>query len=142
MGVCTKYCDECVYRKSFISGVLPFCDYLCMTGKVRPCPAGDECSVRVTRRVYRKRALTEEEKAEREERRRQQKREAKKRSYQKHRAEILERQKQYQKEHREQMNEYAREYRKRRKEREVVNVCGTGDHADTCAGYLDSGCTG
>lgn len=142
MGVCTKYCDPCTYRKSFTSGTIPYCDYLCMTGKLRPCPAGDGCTVRVTRRVYRKRALTEEEKAERDERRRQKKREAKKRSYQKNREKILARQKQYQKEHREELNAYSREYRKRRKERESVNVCGTGDHADTCAGYLDSGCTG
>lgn len=85
MGVCTKYCDKCTYCKSFAGGTIPYCDYLCMTGKLRPCPAGDGCSVRVTRRVYRKRPLTEEEKAEREERRRQKKREAKKRSYQKHR---------------------------------------------------------
>ena len=116
MSVCTKYCDACVYRKVFTGGWLPYCDYLCMVGKRRPCPAGDGCTVRVTRRVYRKRALTEEEKAERAERKRERNREAKRRSYQKHRDEILARQKQYQKEHREQLNAYYREYRKRRKE--------------------------
>ena len=115
MGVCTKYCDPCVYRKSFTGGWWPYCDYLCMTGKPRPCPAGDGCTVRVTRMVYRKRELTEEEKAQREERRRERNREAKKRSYQIHREEILASQKQWQKEHREQLNAYSREYRKRRK---------------------------
>ena len=71
MGVCTKYCDQCVYRKSITGGWWPYCDYLCMTGKPRPCPAGDGCTVRVTRRVYRKRVLTEEEKVQRAERRRE-----------------------------------------------------------------------
>ena len=116
MGVCTKYCDACVYRKVFTGGWHPYCDYLCMVGKPRPCPAGDGCTVRSTRRVYRKRALTEEEKAQREERKRERNRETKRRSYQKHREEHLARQKQYQKEHREQLNAYSREYRKRRKE--------------------------
>lgn len=101
MGVCTKYCDPCIYRKVFTGGWLPYCDYLCMVGTRRPCPAGDGCTVRVTRRVYRKRERN---------------REAKRRSYQKHREELLARQKQYQKEHREQLNAYYREYRKRRKD--------------------------
>ena len=139
MGVCTKYCDACVYRKVFTGGWLPYCDYLCMVGERRPCPAGDGCTVRVTRRVYRKRALTEEEKAERAERKRERNREAKRRSYQKHREELLARQKQYQKEHREQLNAYYREYRKRRKEREMVSDCSIGgDAIDPCAGQLDS----
>ena len=85
MGVCSKYCNPCIYRKVFAGSWLPYCDYLCMTGKRRPCPAGDGCTARVTRRVYRKRKLTEEEKAERAERRREQQREAQRRSYQKHR---------------------------------------------------------
>ena len=116
MGVCTKYCDACVYRKSITGGWSPYCDYLFMVGTIRPCPAGDGCTVRVTRRVYRKRALTEQEKAQRAERKRERNREAARRSYQKHREEILERSKKYQKEHREEMNAYSREYRKRRKE--------------------------
>lgn len=116
MGVCTKYCDACIYRKTITSGVIPYCDYICMTLKRRPCPAGDGCTVRTTRRVYRKRQLSDDEKAERAERRREQQREAKRRSYQKHRDEILARNKQYQKEHREELNAYSREYRKRRKE--------------------------
>lgn len=127
MGVCTKYCDPCVYRKSITGGWCPYCDYLCMTGKQRPCPAGDGCTVRVTRRVYRKRVLTEEEKAQREERKRERNREAARRSYHKHREEHLARKKQYQKEHREELNAYSREYRKRRKEREMVSdrsICG------------------
>lgn len=90
MGVCTKYCDACVYRKSITGGWSPYCDYLFMVGEPRPCPAGDGCTVRVTRRVYRKRVLTEEEKAQRAERKRER--------------------------NREEMNAYSREYRKRRKE--------------------------
>lgn len=135
MGVCTKYCDACIYRKNLTSGAITYCDYICMTGNKRPCPAGDGCTVRTTRRVYRKRLLSDEEKAERAVRRREQQREAKRRSYQKHRDEILARNKQYQKEHREELNAYSREYRKRRKECEVVNACVNGDdHTDPCAG--------
>ena len=130
MGVCTKYCDPCVYRKSFTGGWWPYCDYLCMNGKPRPCPAGDGCTVRVTRRVYRKRELTEEEKAQRAERRRERNREAKKRSYQMHREEILASQKKWQKEHREQLNAYSREYRKRRKEK------GGCEKTDGCYGKV------
>ena len=125
MGVCTKYCDACVYRKVFTGGWHPYCDYLCMVGKPRPCPAGDGCTVRSTRRVYRKRALTEEEKAQREERERERNRETKRRSYQKHR---------------EQLNAYSREYRKRRKEREMVSDRSIGgDAVDPCAGQFDPG---
>lgn len=139
MGVCTKYCDPCIYRKVFAGSWLPYCDYLCMTGERRPCPAGDGCTARVTRRVYRKRALTEEEKAQRAERKRERNREAKRRSYQKHREELLARQKQYQKEHREELNAYYREYRKRRKEGEMVSDCSIGgDAVDPCAGQFDS----
>ena len=116
MGVCTKYCDACVYRKSFSGGWWPYCDYLCMNGEPRPCPAGDGCTVRVTRRVYRKRELTEEEKAQRAERRRERNREEARRSYHKHWEDRIARKKQYQKEHREQLNAYYREYRKRRKD--------------------------
>ena len=115
MGVCTKYCEPCVYRKTFINKSIPYCDYLCMVGNRRPCPAGDGCTVRAARRGYRKRALTEEEKAQRAERKREREREAARRSYQKHREEILARHKRYAKEHREQLNAYSREYRKRRK---------------------------
>ena len=115
MGVCTKYCDQCVYRKSITGGWWPYCDYLCMTGKPRPCPAGDGCTVRVTRRVYRKRVLTEEEKAQRAGRRRGRNREAKRRSYQ---------------QHREQLNAYSREYRKRRKEK------GGCEKTDGCYGKV------
>lgn len=140
MGVLTKYCDACVYRKSITGGYLRYCDYLCMTGKPRPCPAGDGCTVRSTRRVYRKRALTEEEKAQREERKRERNREAARRSYQKHRDDRLARKKQYQKEHREQLNAYSREYRKRRKECGMVSDRSIGgDAIDPCAGQFDTG---
>lgn len=135
MGVCTRYCDPCIYRKKFQSGALPYCDHLCMTGKPRPCPAGDGCTVRVTRRVYRKRELTEEEKAARAQRKKEWRREYDRRRRKENREKILEQQKKYKQEHREQVNAYSREYRKRRKECEMVNVCGTGgDHADPCAG--------
>ena len=46
MSVVIEYCEGCFYRKTFAS-LGPYCDYLCMTGRKRPCPAGDGCTVRV-----------------------------------------------------------------------------------------------
>ena len=63
MSLCTKNCDNCFFRKSFSGGAVPYCDYYCMTGIRRPCAAGDCCTVKVTRRVYRKKERTPEEKA-------------------------------------------------------------------------------
>ena len=41
------YCDGCFYQKHF-TGAGPYCDYLCMVGKRRPCPPGDGCTARKT----------------------------------------------------------------------------------------------
>lgn len=46
MSVVTKYCEYCFYRKTF-AGAGMYCDYICMAGRPRPCPAGDGCTVRV-----------------------------------------------------------------------------------------------
>lgn len=129
MSICTKYCEKCIYAKAFTNKSIPYCDYLCMAGKKRPCPAGDGCTVRVTRRGYRNRVLTEEEKAAKAEREKELRRAAARRRYQKNREIILERQKKYKREHREQLNAYSREYRKRRKvenNHETV-VCSEGE---------------
>ena len=70
------YCDGCYYQKHF-TGAGPYCDYLCMVGKRRPCPPGEGCTARIdTRRAHRQgiefsiygradlRDMTPEEKAE------------------------------------------------------------------------------
>lgn len=46
MMVVSEYCEKCFYRKTFTS-MGPYCDYLCMVGRPRPCPAGDGCTARV-----------------------------------------------------------------------------------------------
>ena len=46
MSVVTEYCEDCFYRKTF-AGAGMYCDYICMAGRPRPCPAGDGCTVRV-----------------------------------------------------------------------------------------------
>ena len=42
---CDAYCAGCVFRKAFGGGdgKLYYCDYLCMTGRLRGCPAGKGC---------------------------------------------------------------------------------------------------
>lgn len=47
-----RECKGCFYRK----GPRQFrhCDYLSMTGKVRPCPPGKECTVRVSLKTVRR----------------------------------------------------------------------------------------
>ena len=47
MGGVMAYCDGCFYQKHF-TGAGPYCDYLCMVGKRRPCPPGDGCTARKT----------------------------------------------------------------------------------------------
>lgn len=41
-----KNCVDCAYRGS-ISGVYVHCAYIFATGHKRPCPPGDECTVKV-----------------------------------------------------------------------------------------------
>lgn len=48
----TSNCDDCVYR--VIVGGMASCDYLFRTGQRRPCPPGDECTVKVGRKVNRR----------------------------------------------------------------------------------------
>lgn len=40
-----KKCEKCKYRNRFyFPSIVYYCDYLCMTGKRRPCEAGDTCT--------------------------------------------------------------------------------------------------
>ena len=41
-----NYCDGCFYQKQFTS-LGPYCDYICMVGKRRPCPPGDGCTAKL-----------------------------------------------------------------------------------------------
>lgn len=117
MSVCTSYCDKCAFRKIFHT-VYRYCDYLCMTNERRPCPAGDGCTVRVSREVWRKRQLTEAEKAERAAKNKEKCRDY----YQRNKEKILEKNRKWQQENKAYMAQYARERRKKKRE-EKLNGC-------------------
>ena len=56
-GLCDSYCRCCIYRARFPiggegNGVM--CNYLLMTKKRRPCPAGKACTVKKTKRAAKK----------------------------------------------------------------------------------------
>lgn len=45
-SVCDSYCDGCIY-KGLVQGHVRCCNYLELTGKVRPCSAGNGCTVKL-----------------------------------------------------------------------------------------------
>lgn len=47
-------CDDCHYYRMFRSGGR-YCSYILDTGRKRPCPPGEGCTVKVGRAVNRKR---------------------------------------------------------------------------------------
>jgi len=58
MSAGTDSCKGCFYGKKFTALALTYCDYLCMTGKRRPCPPGEGCTVRITANPYKPKAFT------------------------------------------------------------------------------------
>ena len=56
-GVCTAWCEGCLYQKKFTSD-MKYCDYICMTGRRRPCPGGDGCTERIISDPFRPKAFT------------------------------------------------------------------------------------
>lgn len=108
----SKYCEGCAYRKVFTAGSLPYCDYFLMTNKRRPCPGGDGCTVRITKREYQEQRLTDAEKAFREIKRK----EKEQAYYQRNKEKILARNRKWRQENKEHRAQYWREYRKRKKE--------------------------
>lgn len=138
------YCDGCFYQKHF-NGSGPYCDYLCMVGKRRPCPPGEGCTARIeTRRVGhtgiefggRSRTdlsgMTQEEKAEwhkarkreyyrmryanRTEADKERERIAKQKYYQKKKAERNEKHKLYYEIHKDELNAKRRERNRKKRE--------------------------
>ena len=51
-GTIDKYCDDCFYLRK--GNGFWYCTYFTQTNQRRPCPAGDGCTVKVPRKVYRK----------------------------------------------------------------------------------------
>ena len=56
-----KFCDDCYYCVNFRSGGMRCCNYLIMTNQRRPCPPGEGCTVKVPRKVYRRRKKNAED---------------------------------------------------------------------------------
>ena len=86
IGVCSNFCIGCLFRKSLYWN--DCCDYLIMTDKRRPCPAGDGCTVKVTKKEHRKRKRTQAEKEAFVEKNRERNRKKAKAFYEKHKDEI------------------------------------------------------
>ena len=65
-SICDSYCKGCIY-KGIINGVTPWCKYVFMEDKLRPCPAGTGCTAKMTARDLKllkakeKKPLTEEQ---------------------------------------------------------------------------------
>ncbi len=47
-------CDNCFYWRMMNSGGHRFCAYMFITDKRRPCPPGEGCTVKVPRKVKRR----------------------------------------------------------------------------------------
>ena len=47
-----KHCDDCWFRGK-VAG-MPCCDYIFKTGHPRPCPPGEACTEKISRRVNRR----------------------------------------------------------------------------------------
>lgn len=55
-----NYCDDCVYRGTLVNGTLPYCKFFLVTNQRRPCPPGEGCTVKVGRKVYRRKGRKNE----------------------------------------------------------------------------------
>lgn len=65
--VCDKYCSSCIYSTLVTGGCNKICNYLLYTDKMRPCPPGEGCTVRVKSRAKRQRKSQKRGAAERSE---------------------------------------------------------------------------
>lgn len=48
------YCDNCVYSSALTAISTRCCNYFLATNQRRPCPAGEGCTVKVSREVKRR----------------------------------------------------------------------------------------
>jgi hypothetical protein len=55
-----KFCDDCWYCCKLADG-LRCCNYLLKTNHRRPCPPGEGCTVKIKRKVYRRRKKNAED---------------------------------------------------------------------------------
>jgi hypothetical protein len=53
MGVRYKNCRDCIYGCLLYGGTIS-CDYIFKVGRKRPCPPGDDCTVKIKRKRKRR----------------------------------------------------------------------------------------
>lgn len=53
-----SYCNGCIY-KGVVENHLPCCNYIFMEDKMRPCPPGEGCTVKLTSKEIKKRKAKE-----------------------------------------------------------------------------------
>ena len=58
-----KNCDNCFYWKMVHGEGLRYCAYIFIEGHRRPCPPGDECTVKITTKVKRRKKAEERKNA-------------------------------------------------------------------------------
>ena len=46
--VCDRFCDGCIYQ-GYVQGTIRCCRYLFVVGHIRPCQAGEGCTVKNTK---------------------------------------------------------------------------------------------
>lgn len=116
MSLCTGFCKPCDYRKHFAGG-MDYCDYICMVGKPRPCPAGYGCKVRMVNGVPDDEALRKQTAEEKAARRKEQVRVNARRYYERNREERKAYMREYNRANRDLINQRNRErIRKKREE--------------------------
>lgn len=49
-----NFCSDCVYRGVLSASTTQVCNYIFVTHKKRPCPAGEGCTVKVVRKRSRR----------------------------------------------------------------------------------------
>ena len=87
VSICTNYCDNCAYKK-MMSSNYKYCDYFLMTNERRPCPAGDGCTVKVSRKVYRRKRIPKDVLIAHNEKEKERNRRKSRAYYEKHKDEI------------------------------------------------------
>lgn len=123
MSVCTANCKGCFFHKILAALDAGYCDYICMTDRRRPCPAGDGCTEKVKADPFKPKAFTVIRRRDRlsEEEKKQRKREQYLKRYaartEEDKARDREKCRNYYRAHKELCHEKHREYQQKNKDR-------------------------
>lgn len=53
-AMAVPFCDGCFYYAKMAGGDMRYCSYYFRTNERRPCPPGEGCTVKVPRKIYRR----------------------------------------------------------------------------------------